>query len=505
VDRVVGTYRRAGEEYGYFASPDDAEVFEHELAWMLVHQVFSFNSPVWFNVGTPSPQQVSACFILAVDDSMDSILNWYREEGIIFKGGSGAGVNLSRIRSSVELLRGGGTASGPVSFMRGADASAGTIKSGGKTRRAAKMVILDIDHPDVEEFIWCKALEERKARVLEKAGFDMDLDGRDSHSIQYQNANNSVRVTDEFMQAVVDDGDWSLREVTSGAVYRTVKARELFRQIAQAAWECADPGMQFDTTINHWHTAADTGRINGSNPCSEYMHLDNSACNLASLNLLKFLAADESFDVDGFRHAVDVMFTGQEILVGRADYPTDSIADTSRRFRQLGLGYANLGALLMALGLPYDSDAGRAYGAAITSLMTGHAYEVSARTASRMGPFAGFEENREPMLRVLSQHQEAASHIDEELVPAELLSAAQQCWDQACELSERYGVRNSQASVLAPTGTIGLMMDCDTTGVEPDFALVKFKKLAGGGYFKIANQSLAPALKKLGYEPNQVD
>jgi ribonucleoside-diphosphate reductase alpha chain len=449
--------------------------------------------------------RVHNCFILSVDDSMDSILNWYREEGIIFKGGSGAGVNLSRIRSSVELLRGGGTASGPVSFMRGADASAGTIKSGGKTRRAAKMVILDIDHPDVEEFIWCKALEERKARVLEQAGFDMDLDGRDSHSIQYQNANNSVRVTDEFMQAVVDNGDWSLREVTTGAVYRTVKARELFRQIAQAAWECADPGMQFDTTINHWHTAANTGRINGSNPCSEYMHLDDSACNLASLNLLKFLADDESFDVEGFRHAVEIMFTGQEILVGRADYPTEAIADTSRRFRQLGLGYANLGALLMALGLPYDSDAGRAYGAAVTSLMTGHAYEVSARTASRMGPFAGFAENREHMLRILRQHQEAASKIDEELVEPNLLSAAQESWDMACELGERYGVRNSQASVLAPTGTIGLMMDCDTTGIEPDLGLVKTKKLVGGGTMSIVNQTVPRALEQLGYGPGEID
>jgi ribonucleoside-diphosphate reductase alpha chain len=506
VDRVADTITRWGVEGGYFVDEHEADTFNAELKHLLVTQKAAFNSPVWFNIGVNGvPQQASACFILSVDDSMDSILNWYREEGIIFKGGSGAGVNLSRIRSSVELLRGGGTASGPVSFMRGADASAGTIKSGGKTRRAAKMVILDVDHPDIEEFIWCKALEERKARVLEQAGFDMDLDGRDSHSIQYQNANNSVRVTDEFMQAVVDDGDWSLREVTSGAVYRTVKARELFRQIAQAAWECADPGMQFDTSINRWHTAANTGRINGSNPCSEYMHLDDSACNLASLNLLKFLGDDESFDVDGFRHAVEIMFTGQEILVGRADYPTEPIADTSRRFRQLGLGYANLGALLMALGLPYDSDAGRAYGAAITSLMTGHAYEVSARTASRMGPFAGFAENREHMLRVLRQHQEAASRIDEELVEPNLLSAAQESWDMACELGERYGVRNSQASVLAPTGTIGLMMDCDTTGIEPDLGLVKTKKLVGGGTMSIVNQTVPRALEQLGYGPSEID
>jgi len=506
VDRVADTITRWGVEGGYFVDEHEADTFNAELKHLLVTQKAAFNSPVWFNIGVNGvPQQASACFILSVDDSMDSILNWYREEGIIFKGGSGAGVNLSRIRSSVELLRGGGTASGPVSFMRGADASAGTIKSGGKTRRAAKMVILDIDHPDIEEFIWCKALEERKARVLEQAGFDMDLDGRDSHSIQYQNANNSVRVTDEFMQAVVDDGDWRLREVTSGAVYRTVKARELFRQIAQATWECADPGMQFDTSINHWHTAANTGRINGSNPCSEYMHLDDSACNLASLNLLKFLGDDESFDVDGFRHAVEIMFTGQEILVGRADYPTEPIADTSRRFRQLGLGYANLGALLMALGLPYDSDAGRAYGAAITSLMTGHAYKVSARTASRMGPFAGFAENREHMLRVLGQHQEAASRIDEELVEPNLLSAAQESWDMACELAERYGVRNSQASVLAPTGTIGLMMDCDTTGIEPDLGLVKTKKLVGGGTMSIVNQTVPRALEQLGYGPGEID
>ncbi len=506
IDRVADTITRWGVEGGYFVDDAESDAFNAELKHLLVTQKAAFNSPVWFNIGVRGvPQQASACFILSVDDAMDSILNWYREEGVIFKGGSGAGVNLSRIRSSVELLKGGGTASGPVSFMRGADASAGTIKSGGKTRRAAKMVILDVGHPDIEEFIWCKALEERKARVLEQAGFDMDLDGRDSHSIQYQNANNSVRVTDEFMQAVVDDGDWSLREVTTGNVVRTLRARDLFRQLSQAAWECADPGMQFDTTINHWHTAANTGRINGSNPCSEYMHLDDSACNLASLNLLKFLNDDESFDVDGFRHAVEVMFTGQEILVGRADYPTEGIADTSRRFRQLGLGYANIGALLMALGLPYDSDGGRAYAAAITSLMTGHAYEVSARTASRMGPFAGFADNREHMLRVLGQHQEAAARIDEELVPPELLSAAQESWDMACELGERYGVRNSQASVLAPTGTIGLMMDCDTTGIEPDLGLVKMKKLVGGGTMSIVNRTVPRALEQLGYGPGEID
>ncbi|HEX5366531.1 MAG TPA: vitamin B12-dependent ribonucleotide reductase [Acidimicrobiales bacterium] len=506
VDRVVDTITRWGVEGGYFTDDEEAEAFEAELKHLLVTQKAAFNSPVWFNIGVKGvPQQASACFILSVDDSMDSILDWYREEGVIFKGGSGSGVNLSRIRSSVELLRGGGTASGPVSFMRGADASAGTIKSGGKTRRAAKMVILAVDHPDIREFIWCKAQEERKARALAQAGFDMDLDGRDSHSIQYQNANNSVRVTDDFMRAVVDDGDWSLREVTTGRVVRTVRARDLFRQIAAAAWECADPGMQFDTTINHWNTAAATGRINASNPCSEYMHLDDSACNLASLNLLRFLDDDGTFDVEGFRHAVEVVFTGQEILVGRADYPTEDIADTSRRFRQLGIGYANLGALLMALGLPYDSDAGRAYAAAVTSLMTGHAYEVSARTASRMGPFAGFVENRDHMLRVLHQHQEAAARIDEELVPPDLLSAAQESWDTACELGDRYGVRNSQASVLAPTGTIGLMMDCDTTGIEPDLGLVKTKKLVGGGTMTIVNQTVPRALDRLGYGTAEID
>jgi ribonucleoside-diphosphate reductase alpha chain len=911
IDRVADTITTWGIEGGYFVDTREAEAFNAELKHLLVTQKAAFNSPVWFNIGVPGvPQQASACFILSVDDTMDSILNWYVEEGKIFKGGSGSGINLSRIRSSAELLKGGGTASGPVSFMRGADASAGTIKSGGKTRRAAKMVILNVDHPDIEEFIWVKAREEQKIRVLAEAGFDMSLDGRDMASVQYQNANNSVRVTDEFMQAVLDDADWQLRAVTTGEVVRTVRARDLMRQIAQAAWECADPGMQFDTTINRWHTAANTGRINGSNPCftgdswvhtdrglvqfadlvdrvrlgetfgvythdatnpqapaerleitspeavmitghnevvklrfsngmelrctpnhrvwtlnrgfvradelteaddvktldlpapavaaswrlpvssdvrdyqegrdrravagialpekwtedlahylgwligdgcisgdvattvygtaeeqadvlprhqallaeinggrlpkpsiqangtqqlrvsrsaivrflealgvrsgkastkvvpwsvleappeiaaaflrglydadgcvydgphyryvglgsvsvdlllgvqrmlttfgiasrrhatrgpgdaelvhvdaegtfhiyegdqlydlrvtsgsirsfaesvgfdhpvkaaklsglvdgarfnrpwgrvrlvervddgveltynlseprnhsyvvdgvvvsncSEYMHLDNSACNLASLNLLKFLELSEDgsvdrFDVEGFRHAVAVMFTGQEILVGRADYPTEAIGQTSRRFRQLGLGYANLGAMLMALGLPYDGDAGRAYAAAVTSLMTGHAYLTSARTAARMGPFAGYEENREHMLRVLGQHQGAASRIDEELVPAELLSAAQECWDQACELAEQVGVRNSQASVLAPTGTIGLMMDCDTTGIEPDLGLVKMKKLVGGGTMSIVNQTVPRALRRLGYSDDQID
>ena len=505
-DRVVDTVTAWGIADGYFVDDDEAEAFSDELKYLIINQRAAFNSPVWFNIGVAGvPQQASACFILSVDDKMDSILNWYVEEGTIFKGGSGAGINLSRIRSSKELLKGGGTASGPVSFMRGADASAGTIKSGGKTRRAAKMVILDVDHPDIEEFIWCKSREEKKARALEAAGFDMSLDGADITSVQYQNANNSVRVTDEFMQAVVDDADWHLRGVIDGEIIKTMKARDLMRQISQAAWECADPGMQFDTTINHWHTAANTGRINGSNPCSEYMHLDNSACNLASLNLLTFLDEEGTFDVTGFKAAIECIFTAQEILVGNADYPTDPIGETSRRFRQLGIGYANIGAMLMALGLPYDSDEGRSLAAAVTSLMTGHAYATSARTAARMGPFAGYTENAEHMLRVLDQHRAAAADIDEELVPPELLSAAQQAWDDACELAAEVGVRNSQASVLAPTGTIGLMMDCDTTGVEPDLGLVKMKKLVGGGTMSIVNQTVPRALRRLGYTPEQID
>jgi ribonucleotide reductase alpha subunit len=659
VDRVVDSITAWGRKDGYFVDQTEAEAFNAELKHLIVHQKAAFNSPVWFNIGVHGrSSQASACFILHVDDNMQSILNWYVEEGTIFKGGSGAGINLSNIRSSKEHLKGGGTASGPVSFMRGADASAGTIKSGGTTRRAAKMVILNADHPDVEDFIWCKAVEERKARVLRDAGFDMDLDGKDSHSTQYQNANNSVRVTDEFMQAVVDDADWQLRAVTSGEVMETMKARKLFRQIADAAWQCADPGMQFDSTINRWHTASNTGRINASNPCcfvgetlvdtsdglirfellekrdavgddlprvrsydradgrvvwntvrkvwiagyadrlvevctsrglslrctpehrfltvsgyvpaealcvgdqlrgvahdgtdlfdevaevrsvalvervpvydlevadthnfavtdegsgtetavivsnSEYMHLDNSACNLASLNLLRFLDDDGAFDVQGFKAAVQVVFTAQEILVGNADYPTESVAETSRRFRQLGLGYANLGALLMAQGLPYDSDEGRAWAAAITALMTGHAYETSARTAARMGPFAGYTENEEPMNRVLQMHRDEVAKIDEELVPPDLLSAAQEAWDNAVALGKKHGVRNSQASVLAPTGTIGLMMDCDTTGIEPDLGLAKLKKLVGGGTMTIVNQTVPRALARMGYNPDQIN
>lgn len=505
-DRVVDTITSWGIKDGYFVDEKEAQIFSDELKHLIIHQKAAFNSPVWFNIGVEGvPKQGSACFILSVEDSMSSILNWYTEEGTIFKGGSGAGVNLSRIRSSNELLKGGGTASGPVSFMRGADASAGTIKSGGKTRRAAKMVILDVDHPDIEDFIWCKAIEERKARVLRDAGFDMDLDGADSHSTQYQNANNSVRVTDEFMQAVIDGKDWDLTARTDGHTVRTVPARDLFRQIAHSAWECADPGLQFDTTINDWHTAPVTGRINASNPCSEYMHIDNSACNLASLNLMKFLSDDNKFDVDGFKAAVEVMFTAQEIIVGNADYPTEAIAENTRRFRQLGLGYANLGALLMANGLPYDSDEGRAWAAAITALMTGHAYATSARTAARMGPYGGYHENGDAMVRVLRKHQAAVAQINKDIVPAEILSSAQEAWEQAVELAEQYGVRNAQASVLAPTGTIGLLMDCDTTGVEPDLGLVKTKKLVGGGTMSIVNQTIPRALHQLGYGPDQVD
>ena len=504
-DRVVNTITKWGIEDGYFEAAE-AEIFNAELRHMIIHQMGAFNSPVWFNIGVRGvPQQASACFILAVEDKMDAILNWYVEEGTIFKGGSGAGINLSVIRSSHEHLKGGGTASGPVSFMRGADSSAGTIKSGGKTRRAAKMVMLDIDHPDVEEFIWCKATEERKARVLRNAGFDMDLDGADSHSIQYQNANNSIRVTDEFMQAVLDDADWHLRARTTGEVVRTVKAKDLMRQFSQATWECADPGMQYDSTINRWHTSANTGKINGSNPCSEYMHLDNSACNLASLNLLKFLNDDDTFDVEGFKVAVEHFFTAQEILVGRADYPTENIGKNSLAFRQLGLGYANIGALLMNLGLPYDSDEGRAMAASITSLMTGHAYLTSAKTAMRMGPHSGYEENAEHMLRVLDQHRQASVEIDDSLAPADLVTEAREAWDAACAQGVISGTRNAQATVLAPTGTIGLLMDCDTTGIEPDLGLCKMKKLVGGGTMMIVNQSVPRALRRLGYSAEQVE
>ncbi|MCX6529653.1 MAG: vitamin B12-dependent ribonucleotide reductase [Actinobacteria bacterium] len=507
IDRVADTITTWGIEGGYFVDTEEAEAFRDELKFILVTQRAAFNSPVWFNIGVKGvPQQASACFILAVEDTMAGILNWYREEGTIFKGGSGSGINLSNIRSSYEHLQGGGTASGPVSFMRGADASAGTIKSGGKTRRAAKMVILNVDHPDLEEFIWCKAKEENKARVLRDAGFDMDLDGADAFSIQYQNANNSVRITDEFMHAVKEDRDWDLRAVVDGRPVRTLRARDLWRQIATASWECADPGLQFDTTINKWHTSAASGRINGSNPCSEYMHVDNSACNLSSINLLQYLDSSDVFDVDAYKHTIEIMFTAQEILVGRADYPTEAIGVNSLKFRQLGLGYANLGALLMALGLAYDSLEGRAWAASLTSLMTGHAYATSARTASRMGPHAGFAENETHMLKVLRMHRDADREIDNvNIVQSDLVLAASQAWDSAVRDGEEYGVRNAQATVLAPTGTIGLMMDCDTTGIEPDLGLVKFKKLVGGGNMVIVNQTVPRALKNLGYEQPVID
>ncbi len=509
VDRVVDTITQWGREGEYFTDEAEAATFSDELKFLICDQRMAFNSPVWFNIGVAGvPQQASACFILSVDDSMDSILNWYAEEGMIFKGGSGAGVNLSRIRSSKELLKGGGTASGPVSFMRGADASAGTIKSGGKTRRAAKMVVLDIAHPDVEEFIWCKAKEEHKARALRDAGFDMDLDGADSISIQYQNANNSVRVTDEFMTAVVNGEDWHLRGVTDGSIIKTVPARDLMRDIAQAAWECADPGVQFDTTINRWHTTPGAGRITASNPCSEYLHIDDSACNLASLNLLAFHRPEETgafFDVDEFTAATELTFAAQEIIVGRADYPTDKIGENTRRFRQLGLGYANLGALLMAVGAPYDSDRGRALAGAITALMGGSAYNMSTRLAARVGPFDGYVHDADTVKHVLDMHRDAVDGIDTELVPPIVVDAARAAWDDACVRAGRVGVRNAQATVLAPTGTISFLMDCDTTGIEPDLGLVKMKKLVGGGTMQIVNQGVGRALTRLGYSDDSID
>jgi len=506
IGRVVSTYRIAGEQYGYFASPADAEVFEHELTWMLLHQVFSFNSPVWFNVGTTSPQQVSACFILAVDDTMDSILNWYREEGLIFKGGSGAGLNLSRIRSSKELLSSGGTASGPVSFMRGADASAGTIKSGGATRRAAKMVVLDVDHPDIVEFVETKAREEDKIRVLRDAGFDMDLGGADITSVQYQNANNSVRVSDEFMRAVERGDSFGLRARSTHEVIESLDAKDLFHRIAKAAWECADPGIQYDDTINDWHTNPESGRITASNPCSEYMSLDNTSCNLASLNLLKFLREDNTFDSERFVKAVELIITAMDISICFADFPTDPIGVNTRAYRQLGIGYANLGALLMASGLAYDSDGGRAMAAAITSLMTGTAYRRSAELAGVVGPYDGFARNAEAHARVMRKHA-AANDLVRSLHATDkaVLGEATRQWVECLRIGALNGWRNAQASVLAPTGTIGLMMDCDTTGIEPDLALVKFKKLVGGGSMQIVNQTVPRALKVLGYQQEQIE
>lgn len=506
IDRVADTITAWGIDGGYFADEDSAEVFNAELKHLLVHQKAAFNSPVWFNVGVEKKPQCSACFILAVEDTMSSILNWYVEEGTIFKGGSGAGINLSSIRSSKETLKGGGEASGPVSFMRGADSSAGTIKSGGKTRRAAKMVILNVDHPDVEEFIWTKAKEEKKIRVLREAGFDMDLDGEDYASIQYQNANNSVRVTDEFMEAYETGTTYPVRAVTNGEVIEHKDAREVMRQISQAAWECADPGLQYDTTINDWHTSPESGRINGSNPCSEYMHLDNSACNLASLNLKKFYDYDaHRFDVDAYKRAIEIIFTAQEIIVGYSSYPTEQIAQNALDFRELGLGYANLGGLLMSLGLPYDSEEGRAWCGALTAVMTGHAYRTSAELARVKGAHAGYAKNAKPMQRVIEKHRAAVEDIDPRPVADDLMDAARGAWDEALEIGREHGYRNAQASVLAPTGTIGLMMDCDTTGIEPDLGLVKMKKLVGGGSITIVNQTVPQALAHLGYEPEQVE
>ena len=507
IDRVVLSYVKAGRENGYFATEQDADVFELELTWMLLNQVFSFNSPVWFNVGTSAPQQVSACFILAVDDTMDSILNWYREEGLIFKGGSGAGLNISRIRSSKELLRSsGGTASGPVSFMRGADASAGTIKSGGATRRAAKMVVLDVDHPDVEEFIETKVREEEKIRVLKDAGFDMDLGGKDINSVQYQNANNSVRVSDEFMRAVESGEEFGLRSRTTGEVIETVDAKKLFRRMSEAAWACADPGIQYDDTINDWHTNPETGRITASNPCSEYMSLDNSSCNLASLNLLKFLQDDGSFDAKKFSRAVELIITAMDISICFADFPTEAIGQTTRDYRQLGIGYANLGALLMACGLAYDSDAGRALAASISSLMTGSAYKRSAELAGVVGPYKGFARNAAAHARVMRKHAAATDSVRSvSTLDSDVLQLASQAWEQGNAIGAKNGWRNAQASVLAPTGTIGFMMDCDTTGIEPDFSLVKFKKLVGGGSMQIVNQTIPRALAKLGYAGETIE
>ncbi|HEV3070353.1 MAG TPA: vitamin B12-dependent ribonucleotide reductase [Solirubrobacteraceae bacterium] len=507
IGRVAGTIAGWGRERGYFASDADGDAFEAELTHILLHQMAAFNSPVWFNVGFEEQPQCSACFILSVQDTMESILEWNTKEGMIFRGGSGSGINLSNIRGSMETLAKGGTASGPVSFMRGADSWAGTIKSGGKTRRAAKMVVLNIDHPDIREFIWCKAKEEDKAQALRDAGFDMSIDGDGFTSIQYQNANNSVRITDEFMQAVEEDGEWRLLARQSGEpVGEPVRARELMEEIAQAAWRCADPGVQFDTVINNWHTSPNSGRINASNPCSEYMHVDDSACNLASINLMKFRRPDGTLDVESFEHTVDVMLLAQEIVVGPSSYPTEEIGVNARAFRQLGLGYANLGALLMSNGMPYDSDQGRGVAAAITALMTGRAYRRSAQTAAALGPYERYEENREAHNGVMRMHRDAAYAIgDESCADQDLLAAARSSWDEAVQLGEEHGYRNAQATVLAPTGTISFLMDCDTTGVEPDFSLVKFKELVGGGQMTIVNRTVPLALQTLGYSEQQVE
>jgi len=505
VGRVANTIADWGITDGYFASPDDAEAFRAELTYVLVHQYASFNSPVWFNVGIEERPQCSACFILSVDDTMESILEWYRNEGMIFKYGSGAGLNVSNLRSSRERLAGGGIPSGPVSFMKAADASAGVIKSGGKTRRAAKMVVLNADHPDVKQFILCKWKEEEKAHKLIELGYDASIDGEAYGSVFFQNANNSVRVTDEFMKRALADDEWDLRAVTTGETIERTKAKDLLRLIAEATWHCGDPGMQFDTTVNDWHTCPNTGRINASNPCSEYMHLDNSACNLASINLMKFLDGDGNFLVDQFKHVVRVMILAQDIVVDNSSYPTAKIGQNAHDYRELGLGYANLGAFLMSLGVAYDSEEGRAWAGAITALMCGHAYEVSGEIAAEKGPYAGFAPNRDPQIRVLRKHRAQIDKINHRLVPKPLLQAATRVWDESIKHGERAGVRNSQVTVIAPTGTIAFMMDCDTTGIEPDIALIKYKRLVGGGMLKIVNQTVPKALKKLGYEPEEVE
>ena len=504
IGRVVDTIVRWGDEGGYFATPESRNAFRDELAHLLVEQKMAFNSPVWFNVGVQAKPQCSACFINSVQDSMDSIMNLAKTEGMLFKWGSGTGTNFSTLRGSRESLSGGGIASGPVSFMKGFDAFAGVIKSGGKTRRAAKMVILNVDHPDIMEFIESKMKEEHKAHVLIEQGYNSSIDGEAYSSVFFQNANHSVRVTDDFMRAADEDRDWWTRNVNDGNPVEKFRARDLMREMSESAWQCGDPGMQYDTTINRWHTCKATDRINASNPCSEYMFLDDTACNLASLNLLKFLGDNGQFDAAGFRHSVDVTITAQEILVDNASYPTEKIARNSHDFRPLGIGYANLGALLMSLALPYDSDGGRDFCGAVTALLTGESYAQSARIAERMGPFGGYIRNREPMLDVIRMHRDSLRPIKEEHVQPSLLRTAQESWDAALELGEKFGYKNSQVSVLAPTGTIGFMMDCDTTGIEPDLALVKQKRLVGGGVIKIVNNTVPQALMRLGYPPEQV-
>src|ERR1700723_3137450 len=504
IGRVVNTIVRWGQDGGYFADNESRDAFRDELTHLLVEQKMSFNSPVWFNVGVQSKPQCSACFINSVSDSMESIMGLTRTEGMLFKWGSGTGTNFSSLRGSKESLSGGGIASGPVSFMKGFDAFAGVIKSGGKTRRAAKMVILNAEHPDILEFIQCKTKEEAKAFVLINQGYDSSIDGEAYSSVFFQNANHSVRVTDDFMRAVEEDRDWWTRNVNDGKPCEKLSARDLLREMADSAWHCGDPGMQYDTTINRWHTCKATERINASNPCSEYMFLDDTACNLASFNLLKFLGSNGQFDSESFTHAVDVVITAQEILVDNASYPSEKIARNSHDYRPLGIGYANLGALLMSMALPYDSDGGRAFCGAITALMTGESYAQSARIAERMGPFGGYPRNREALIDVIRMHRDSLRPIKEEVVQPSLLRAAQKSWDDALELGEKFGYKNSQVSVLPPPGTIGFMMDCDTTGIEPDLALVKQKRLVGGGVIKIVNNTVPQALMNLGYPTEQV-